>query len=114
MSKKSSSGKGGLVFSTNPDFNIEKEEQEFITLPPEEQMLKVSLQTKHRAGKTVTLILGFQGKYEDAEILGKLLRNACGTGGSVKEDEIIVQGDHREKVLQFLLKKGYKKTKKIN
>lgn len=114
MSKKELSGKGGFVFSTNPDFNIEKEEQERDTLPPAEQALKVSLQTKHRAGKTVTLIMGFQGKLEDAEALGKQLRNTCGTGGSVKDNEIIIQGDHREKALQFLLKKGYVKTKKIN
>jgi translation initiation factor 1 len=77
-------------------------------------VLRVSLQTKHRAGKIVTIILGFQGKYEDAEMLGKQLRNACGTGGSVKDNEIIIQGDHRDRVLHFLLKKGYVKTKKIN
>jgi translation initiation factor 1 len=114
MAKNSLSGKGGFVFSTDPNFNVEKEEQEVFTLSPAEQMLKVSLQTKHRAGKTVTLILGFQGKWEDAEALGKLLRNACGTGGSVKDDEIIIQGDHRDKVVQFLLKKGYQKTKRMN
>lgn len=114
MSKKGASGNGGFVFSTNPDFSIEKEEKELATLPPAEQVLKISLQTKHRGGKTVTLILGFQGKVEDAEELGKQLRNACGTGGSVKDDEIIIQGDHRDRALQFLLKKGYVKTKKIN
>jgi translation initiation factor 1 len=72
----------------------------------------VKLETKHRAGKTVTLVDGFVGTDEDAEKLGKQLKNQCGTGGSVKDGEIIVQGDHREKVLQFLLKNGYSKTKK--
>lgn len=114
MSKKTSSNKGGFVFSTNPDFNIEEETPEEETLPPAEQFLKISLQTKHRAGKTVTLVMGFKGKVEDAEDLGKQLRNACGSGGSVKDGEIIVQGDHRDKALQFLLKKGYAKTKKNN
>jgi translation initiation factor 1 len=112
MSKKKLSGLGGLIFSTNPDFTPEEEVSEVITLPPAEQRLRISMQTKHRAGKTVTLILGFQGKAEDAEALGKALRNACGTGGAVKDDEIIIQGDHRDKALQFLLKKGYSQTKK--
>ncbi len=102
----------GLVFSTNPEVKINEEKEEAMTLLPAEQLLKVSLQTKHRAGKTVTLIAGFVGQIADAELLGKQLRNYCGTGGSVKPDEIIVQGDHREKVLQYLLKNGYLKAKK--
>lgn len=110
MSKKNKAGSGGLVFSTDPNFHPEQESEETETLSPSEQRLKVSLQTKHRAGKTVTLIAGFKGKLSDAEVLGKQLRNYCGTGGSVKADEIIVQGDHREKVLQFLLKNGYQHT----
>lgn len=114
MSKKTTSNNGGLVFSTNPDFKIDHPDVDPETLNPAEQPLKISLQTKHRAGKTVTLILGFQGKQKDAEDLGKQLRNACGSGGSVKDEEIIIQGDHRDKALQYLLKKGYVKTKKIN
>jgi translation initiation factor 1 len=113
MSKKNHSGGGGFVFSTDPNFKVDAEEQSAVTLPPAEQKLKISLQTKHRAGKMVTLIAGFEGKIEDAEILGKQLRNYCGTGGSVKHDEIILQGDHREKTLQYLLQKGYAKSKKI-
>jgi translation initiation factor 1 len=113
MSKKNKPGEGGFVFSTDPNFRTEPEEQDAITLAPAEQRLKISLQTKHRAGKMVTLIAGFQGNVEDAEVLGKQLRNYCGTGGSVKEDEIILQGDHRDKALQFLLQKGYAKSKKI-
>jgi len=113
MSKKNKPGSGGLVFSTDPNFHPEADDAPKETLPPSEQPLRVSLQTKHRAGKTVTLITGFTGQLSDAEILGKLLRNYCGTGGSVKEDEIILQGDHREKVIQFLLKMGYLLTKKV-
>jgi translation initiation factor 1 len=112
MSKKNKAGSGGFVFSTDPNFQPEQESEEKETIPPSEQRLKVSLQTKHRAGKTVTLITGFTGKLPDAEALGKQLRNHCGTGGSVKEDEIVMQGDHREKVLQFLMKSGYQHTKK--
>jgi translation initiation factor 1 len=113
MSKKNKPGKGGFVFSTDPNFRFEEEErQPQVTLPPAQQNLRVKLETKHRAGKTVTLVDGFVGTDEDAEKLGKQLKNQCGTGGSVKDGEIIVQGDHREKVLQFLLKNGYSKTKK--
>lgn len=104
---------GGLVFSTNPDIKITEDGEEAITLPPAEQLLKISLQTKHRAGKTVTLIAGFVGEVANAEALGKQLRNYCGAGGSVKTDEIIVQGDHREKVMQYLFKNGFVKAKKV-
>jgi translation initiation factor 1 len=112
MSKKNHAGGGGFVFSTDPNFKVDAEEQSAVTLPPAEQKLKISLQTKHRAGKTVTVITGFEGKQEDAEALGKQLRNYCGTGGAAKEDEIILQGDHREKAFQMLLQKGFLKTKK--
>lgn len=114
MSKKNKTAKGGYVFSTDPDFKWETEE-EFITetLVPAQQKLKIRLETKHRAGKTVTLVDGFAGKPADAELLGKELKNFCGTGGSVKDNEIIVQGDHRDKVLQYLLKKGYSQTRKL-
>ncbi len=113
MSKKNKPDTRGFVFSTDPSFRFEEEErtpQE--TLPPAQQNLRVKLETKHRAGKTVTLVDGFKGSDEDAEKLGKQLKNFCGTGGSVKEGEIIVQGDQRDRVLQFLLKNGYGKTKK--
>jgi len=113
MSKKNNSGSGGLVFSTDPNFKVEADNQESITITPGEQKLRVAMQTKHRAGKIVTLVTGFEGKQEDAEILGKQLRNFCGTGGSVKDGEIILQGDHRDKAAQFLLKNGFVKTKKI-
>ena len=114
MSKKNKGDKNGFVYSTDPNFRYEDEEsgpQE--TLPPEKQKLKVRLETKHRGGKAVTLVEGFTGSEEDLEDLGKKLKNFCGTGGSAKEGEIIIQGDQREKVLQWLLKNGYKGTKKI-
>lgn len=113
MSKKNKPDNKGFVFSTDPNFRFDDEEREELeTLPPALQNLRVKLETKHRAGKTVTLVDGFVGTDEDAEKLGKQLKNQCGSGGSVKDREIIVQGDHREKVLQFLLKNGYSKTKK--
>ena len=113
MSKKKLSF-DGIVFSTNPEFKTDKEEQELKeTLSAAQQKLRIRLETKHRAGKAVTLITGFVGKEEDLEVLGKQLKNYCGTGGSVKDGEIIVQGDQRDKVLQWLLKNGYKQTKRI-
>ncbi|MFN8252034.1 MAG: translation initiation factor [Ferruginibacter sp.] len=114
MSKKikSLSGLGGLVYSTDPNFKIEEEVKETDTLPPAKQPLRIRLDTKHRAGKAVTLITGFEGKAEDAEALGKKLKSYCGTGGSVKDGEIIVQGDNREKVMQWLQKNGYTAAKR--
>lgn len=114
MSKKNNSDKHGFVYSTDPNFQFEKEDGPAAeTLPPGQQKLKVRLDKKQRGGKTVTLVEGFTGTDEDLQILGKALKNFCGTGGSAKENEIIVQGDQREKVLQWLLKNGYKNTKKI-
>ncbi|GEO10689.1 translation initiation factor [Segetibacter aerophilus] len=114
MNKKNKPDKSGFVFSTDPNFRFEEEpEQVQETLPPNQQKLKVRLDTKQRAGKAVTLVDNFIGKEEDVEDLGKKLKNFCGTGGSVKDMEIIIQGDQREKVLQWLIKNGYKNTKKI-
>lgn len=113
MAKNKSGNSSGLVYSTDPSFKIEEDEgpaQE--TLPAAQQRLKVRLDTKHRAGKAVTLIEGFAGTTDDAETLGKKLKAFCGTGGSVKDGEIIVQGDNREKVLGWLLKNDYKLTQK--
>ena len=114
MSKKNKADRIGFVFSTDPNFRFEEEEQEHAeTLPPAQQKLKIRLETKHRGGKTVTLVDGFAGKPEDLEALGKSLKNFCGTGGSAKDGEIIIQGDQRDKVLQWLQKNGYKLSKKI-
>jgi translation initiation factor 1 len=97
----------GLVYSTDPNFKIEEEITDVETLSPSKQKLKIKLDTKHRAGKAVTLITGFIGKQTDAEDLGKKLKSFCGTGGSVKDGQIIVQGDNREKIKQWLNKNGY-------
>ena len=113
MSKKNKPDTRGFVYSTDPNFSFEEEQSNAETLPAAMQKLKVRLDTKHRAGKAVTLVDGFIGKVEDQEELGKKMKSYCGTGGSVKDGEIIVQGDQREKVMQWLLKNGYKQTKKI-
>jgi len=111
MPKKNKPDSRGFVYSTDPNFNFEEEQSQSETLPPAQQQLRVHLETKHRAGKAVTIITGFVGKPEDLEELGKKLKNYCGTGGSVKDGEIIVQGDQREKVLQCLTKNSYKAKK---
>jgi translation initiation factor 1 len=100
-----------LVYSTNPDYIQPNAEVEKQTLAPEDQLLRVILETKHRAGKTVTIVYGFEGAYADLEALGKALKNHCGTGGAVKDGEIIIQGDHRQKVFQYLKQKGFAKVK---
>lgn len=112
MPKKKLYNMNGIVYST--DANLKPEEKtEKETLPFHEQLLKVRLDAKHRSGKLVTLIEGFTGKETDLEILGKQLKSFCATGGSVKNGEVIIQGDNREKILQWLIKTGYKKAKKI-
>lgn len=113
MAKKQKSDNRGFVYSTDPSFRFEEEQDSSTTLPPAQQRLKVRHDTRHRAGKAVTLIEGFTGKDEDLQDLGRKLKTFCGTGGSAKDGEIIVQGDQREKVVQWLLKNGYKQVKKI-
>ena len=113
MSKKNKPDSRGFVYSTDPNFQFQEEHNSIETLPAAQQILKVRLDTKHRAGKAVTLITGFIGKEEDLEDLGKKLKSFCGTGGSAKNGEIIIQGDQREKVMQWLLKNGYKNVKRI-
>lgn len=112
MSKKNKPDNKGFVYSTDPNFKFEEEQSSVQTLPPAQQKLRIWLDTKQRAGKAVTLITGFVGTQDDLESLGKQLKNYCGTGGSAKDNEIIIQGDQREKVLQFLLKNGYTNSKK--
>ena len=110
---KNKQGIMGIVYSTDSSFKFEEEEQMEVTPEPHLQSLKVRIDKKHRAGKAVTLVDGFRGKSSDAEDLGKKLKSFCGTGGSVKDREILVQGDNRDKVLTWLLKNGYKLAKKI-
>ncbi|HUR66809.1 MAG TPA: translation initiation factor [Chitinophagaceae bacterium] len=111
MSKKIKPDLRGFVYSTDPNFSFEEQRSNTLTLSPPQQKLKIRLDTKHRAGKAVTLIEGFSGIDNDLQELGKQLKSFCGTGGSSKDGQIIVQGDQREKVMQWLIKNGYKQTK---
>ena len=113
MSKKNKPDSRGFVYSTDPDFKFEQTSESRETLSAEQQRLRIKLETKHRAGKAVTLVEGFVGKEQNLEELGKKLKSFCGTGGSSKDGEIIIQGDQRDKVLQWLLKNGYKQSKKV-
>ena len=114
MSKKSKPDSNGFVYSTNPDFQYQHSDvKAMATLAPAQQKLRVRLDTKRRAGKAVTLVTGFIGTDEDLQELGKKLKNHCGTGGSAKDADIIIQGDQRDKVLQWLIKNGYTQTKKM-
>jgi len=113
MSKKNKPDSRGFVFSTDPKFQFEQENEPAGTLPAAQQKLRVRLETRHRAGKAVTLITGFIGTAGDLEELGKKLKNFCGTGGSAKDGEVIIQGDQREKVMQWLMKNGYSGSKKM-
>jgi translation initiation factor 1 len=113
MSKKKLNS-SGLVYSTDPNFRLADETTDDVsTLPPAQQNLRIRLDAKQRAGKTVTLIQGFEGKGSHLEELGRKLKSFCGTGGSVKENQVIIQGDNRDKALTWLQKQGYSKAKKI-
>ena len=108
MSKKTRSG---VVYSTDPDFAYQSDEQpDAETLPPAQQQLKIWL-VKVGGNKVVTAVRGFIGNNADLTDLGKQLKAACGAGGSTKDDEILIQGDHRDKVLAWLTTKGYKAKK---
>ncbi|MBM3432349.1 MAG: translation initiation factor [Bacteroidetes bacterium] len=110
MSKKNKADQRGFVFSTDPNFSFEEETGETETLPPDKQRLLLRLDTKQRAGKAVTLVERFVGTTPDLEELGKKLKSHCGTGGSVKDGLILIQGDHRQKLKGYLQSLGYKLT----
>jgi len=112
MSKKKANS-SGIVYSTDPGFKIEEESTPQESLPPKQQRLKVRLDTRQRAGKAVTLVEGFIGPADQLEDLGRRLKTHCGTGGSVKDGEILVQGDQRDKITQWLIAKGFTATKRI-
>jgi translation initiation factor 1 len=98
----------GMVYSTNPNYQFEKEEDDSQdTLIPKQQKLIVSLDKRNRKGKAVTLISGFIGQPDDLEQLGKLLKTKCGVGGTVKGGNILIQGDFRDKVVAILHGEGY-------
>ena len=103
---------GGMVFSTDPDYkpDFEEEVEEFV--PNDKQILYVSYDKKHRKGKVVTLVEGFKGSDETIQTLGKMLKSKCGAGGSVKDGEIMVQGNFVPKIIEILEKEGYNVKKK--
>lgn len=101
-----------VVYSTNPDFKYETAEEEIIETPEKSrQKLRVSIEKKGRGGKTVTLVSGFTGRGDDLKELGKLLKTKCGVGGSVKEGEIIIQGEFKQRIIELLKSEGYNQTK---
>ena len=114
MGKKNKKKRIGIVFSTNPDYdyNYDDELDEVDDLEPSQQKLRVLIDRKQRGGKEVTLVTGFVGSEETLKELGKYLKQKCGVGGSAKNGEIIVQGNHRDKVVELLQQKGYTNTKK--
>lgn len=102
---------GGLVYSTNPEAIQPEEITPIETLAPNQQRLRVRIEKKQRGGKVVTLIDDFEGNEDDLTALGKQLKTKCGTGGSVKDGQILIQGDYREKIIQWLKDWGYTQTK---
>ena len=103
-----------VVYSTNPDYNYEMDDdEEQVTLEPPQQNLRVQLDRKNRGGKVVTLITGFVGTENDLKDLGKLLKTKCGVGGSAKDGEMIIQGDFKQKIVELLMKEGYTKTNAV-
>ncbi len=103
----------GVVYSTNPDYDYDYEEREEMeTLEPNQQKLRVFIDRKMRKGKEVTIVESFVGTESDLKDLGKTLKSKCGVGGSVKDGEIIIQGNQKDKVYDLLIKMGYTNTKK--
>jgi translation initiation factor 1 len=113
MAKKNKPDANGIIYSTDTGFSFGETGAFVETLHPADQKLKVKLDTKHRAGKAVTLIEGFAGAKVDLDKLGKKLQSFCGSGGSFKDGQIMIQGDHQDKVVQWLIKWGYRQSRKI-
>lgn len=112
MKKNDWKNRLNIVYSTNPDFNYDNETEEETETPEKnKQKLRVSIEKKGRGGKTVTVISGFIGREEDLKQLGKLLKTKCGVGGSVKDYEILIQGEMKQRVIDLLKAEGYIQTK---
>ena len=102
----------GMVYSTNPDFEYSLDEvEEEVTLPKNQQKLRVQIEKSGRAGKVVTLVKGFVGSEDDLKFLGKLLKTKCGVGGTAKDGEIVIQGSFRDRLIAILKDEGYTNTK---
>lgn len=100
-----------VVYSTNPDFVYETDEEQVDTLPKQQQKLRVQMEKKGRGGKTATVISGFVGSDDDLNALARLLKTKCGVGGSAKDGDIIIQGDLKQKIIDLLKADGYSQTK---
>lgn len=101
-----------IVYSTDPDFNYQLDaEEEPETVEPKQQKLRVSIEKKGRGGKTVTVISGFIGSEDDLKELGRMLKTKCGVGGSVKDGDILIQGEFKQRVIDLLRVEGYVQTK---
>ncbi|MEJ7556811.1 MAG: translation initiation factor [Pedobacter sp.] len=111
--KKTLSDLGGIMYSTDPSFVVSsvEDDQPAMTVPKNQQNLRVMLDKKNRGGKAVTLVTGFNMDEEEIEKLGKQLKTKCGVGGSAKGGEILIQGDFRDKIVDLLLKEGFKVKK---
>ena len=102
----------GVVYSTNTDYEYSDDSQEEAdTLPKNQQKLRLNMERAGRGGKTVTLVKGFVGSEKDITALCKLLKQKCGVGGSVKDGEIIIHGDHRQRLIEILKKEGFCQAK---
>jgi len=104
--KKNKNNRKGMIYSTNPNFEFEYDNEEMDTIANNQQNLKVCID-KHRAGKIAVILKGFVGNTDDLKALSKILKARCGVGGSTKNGEIIIQGDIRDKVMDILTKEGY-------